>query len=151
MLAPELKMPVASERAFLLRKIFGCRLDRCREIGRLADRQHGARNHEAGDRQRHRSDADRAEDGGHAGADRQREGVQDGADRPHHDRQHECAAGAEAVDHAAGEQHRNRIHELEHGGDVGVVAVGPVELLRQLRRQQAQYLAVKVVDRRRKK
>ena len=69
-----------------------------------------------------------------------------GAGRPDTDRDDVGLFGADLVDETAGKQHGNRIHKLEYGSDVGVVAVTPAKLRRQIRCQQAEHLAVQVVD-----
>ena len=50
---------------------------------------------------------------------------------------------------AAGEQQPDRVGELEREDDVGVVDLGPAELLLQRRLEDADDLPIDVVDRRR--
>nr|GEU28092.1 hypothetical protein [Tanacetum cinerariifolium] len=133
------------ERTLFLGEVFRGGLDRGREVTGLAHGQHGARDHEADDR-RHQHQAEGAGHDRHALAHRHGKRVQDRAQRPDHDRHHVGGLGADAVHHAAGKQHRDRIHELESGGDVGVIGIGPAELPGQIGGQQAEDLAVQVVD-----
>ena len=58
-------------------------------------------------------------------------------------------ARADAIDEAAREQQADRIGELETEDDVGVVDLAPAEFLLQRRLEQADHLAIDVVDRRR--
>ncbi len=72
--------------------------------------------------------------------------MHDRAGGPDGNRHHIGRLGADLVDKPPGKQHGNRINELEHRSDVGVIGVAPAKLRRQLRRQEAEHLAVEVID-----
>ena len=80
---------------------------------------------------------------------RRRFGVRHRRDAPHRHRDRESNARADAVDEAAREQQADRVGELEAEDDVGVVNLAPAEFLLQRRLEQADHLAIDVVDRRR--
>jgi hypothetical protein len=92
---------------------------------------------------------DRAQDRGHRGAEHGRLGMRDGGHAPDHDREREPGARAHLVDHPPRDQEPDRVGELEREDDVGVVDLAPAELLLQRRLEDADHLAVDVVDRRR--
>jgi len=72
--------------------------------------------------------------------------MHDGAGGPDADCHDIGRLGADLVDKPPGEQHGNRIDKLEHRRNVRVIGVAPAKLRGQLWRQQAEHLAVEVVD-----
>ena len=68
---------------------------------------------------------------------------------PHNERNGETLLRPEPVDHAAGKEERDRVRELEREDDVGVVDLGPAELLLEVDLENADDPTVDVVDRRR--
>ena len=125
---PALKIPVANARS-RAREPLGDRLDRRRKISRLAEAEREARRAEssrgARERVRHRRDA------------------------PDDDRAGEAAPRADAVHDAAGDEEAERVRDREPRDDVAVLLLVPAEVALQRRREDAEHLAVDVVDRRR--
>ena len=119
------------ERAFLLWKPLGDRLDRARKIAGLAEAEREPREAEAGD-----------------GAD---DRVAHARQAPDDDRERVGESGADPVEDAAGQQQAEAVREAEPRDDVAVVHLAPAELAAERRRENSQHLAIEVVDGRRRK
>ena len=126
MLVPELKMP-GGERALALREPLRHGLDRGREVRRLADAEQEPR-------ERRSPSRCSRERGAHAG------------ERPPRHRDRQTQLGADAIEDAAPDQHHHRVRDLERDDDAAVIELGPADLLLQVRREDAEHLAVDVVD-----
>lgn len=69
-----------------------------------------------------------------------------GGDAPHQDRQRKSFARSQAVDKFPDEEQSRSVGELEGENDVAVADLGPTELQLQGRLEQADDLAVHVID-----
>jgi hypothetical protein len=91
----------------------------------------------------------RPEDREHRGrgrTDRRRLGMRHRRKAPDDDRDREAELRPEPIHHAARNQESDGIRELEGKDDVGVVDLGPAELVLERRLQDPDDLAIDVVD-----
>ncbi len=136
------------ERAFLLGEPLGGDFDRGRKVARLAEPEREPRGDESGDRRRVGESHEREDCGGGRTEDR-RFGVRHRGQAPYDQGDGIALFRPQPVDHPAGEQKSDRVGELEREDDIGVVDLAPAELLLECRLQDADDLAIDVVDGRR--
>src|SRR5262245_14246603 len=67
---------------------------------------------------------------------------------PHHDRQREAHARAEAIHQSSGEEQAHGVRQLKREHDIGVVDLAPSELGLERWLEQPDDLSIEVVDRR---
>jgi hypothetical protein len=113
-------------RALAGREALGDSLDRGREVGGFAHAQQ-----KAGDPEAQR---------------RARERVAHCHQRPDGDSEREPQPGADAIEQSARAQRHQRVGHLERDHDAAVVELGPPDLVLQIRRQDAEYLTIYIVD-----
>ena len=75
-------------------------------------------------------------------------GVRHRRNAPDNERDDEALLRPQPIDHPAGKEKGDGVRELEREDDVGVIDLGPAELLLKGRLQDADDLAIDVVDRR---
>ena len=151
MFVPELKMPVANARSFFGNHSAMALI----AAGKLPPRRGraGSARGEAGGRagQHHETEAGRGveEDRREHAGEVVRARMRHRGDAPQHDGDRVAAAHADAVHDPAGGEQTDRVGELEGEDDRGVVAFGPSELALERGLEDADDLAIDVVDGRR--
>ena len=146
MLVPELKRPVANARSFNGNHS-ATALIAAGKVAGLADAEREPGRDEARHRRRIR-EAKHTQQGGHGRTVRRGFRVGHRRDTPHAHRNRKANPGADAIDESTRQQQPDRIRQLETEDDVGVVDLTPAVLLLQRRLEQADHLAIDVVDRR---
>ncbi len=134
-----------SKRALAFRKPFGHDLDCGGKVTRFAEAECESRNDEAGDRRRVRQ-AGECEDGCRRSSEEPDAGVRHRGKAPDDDGDRESLARTKSVDDPAGDEQADAVGELKREHDVAVVDLRPAELTLQRRLQDADHLAIDVVD-----
>ncbi len=146
MLVPELKRPVANARSFTGNHS-ATDLDRGRKVARFADAEREPRRDESRDRRRidQAEHAEQRRDAGPYAPLRRAPSPRCSTPAPRSQIQSRVPTRSM---NRPGQQQADRIRELETEDDVGVVDLAPAVLLLQRRLEEADHLAIDVVDRR---